>query len=257
MRILLTNDDGYFAEGLTKLALALCNEHDVVVSAPATEKSGAGHSLTFNRSLHFNTIGENELLLLSESGVAVPVHAVHGSPADAVKFAIEHIYADKPFDLVISGVNSVLNIGTDIIYSGTFGAAEEGSVLGVKSIAVSAVAKRGGYDLAIEFVKNNLPKLVESIPPFVTLNVNVPCGFREEIKGVRAVPLGLRRYNDWYERDGKGGYELFGAPLDCSDCEKDTDCKMSDLSYITLTPVPVFTTDEEALKAYAAKEWKL
>ena len=133
----------------------------------------------------------------------------------------------------------------------------EGSVLGVKSIAVSAVAKRGGYDLAIEFVKNNLPKLVESIPPFVTLNVNVPCGFREEIKGVRAVPLGLRRYNDWYERDGKGGYELFGAPLDCSDCEKDTDCKMSDLSYITLTPVPVFTTDEEALKAYAAKEWKL
>ena len=62
MRILLTNDDGYFAEGLTKLALALCNEHDVVVSAPATEKSGAGHSLTFNRSLHFNTIGEDELL---------------------------------------------------------------------------------------------------------------------------------------------------------------------------------------------------
>ena len=257
MKILLSNDDGYNAEGLLKLALALKDRHEVHISAPAGEQSGSGHGLTFGRGLGWRRVPADELPEVDGKRVDVPCHAVYGSPADAVKFAIEHIYADKPFDLVISGVNSVLNIGTDIIYSGTFGAAEEGSVLGVKSIAVSAVAKRGGYDLAIEFVKNNLPKLVESIPPFVTLNVNVPCGFREEIKGVRAVPLGLRRYNDWYERDGKGGYELFGAPLDCSDSEKDTDCKMSDLSYITLTPVPVFTTDEEALKAYAAKEWKL
>ena len=142
MKILLTNDDGYSAEGIITLALALADEHEVRVSAPATEKSGAGHALTFNRTLKWSEIAPDEAVLMAGKK-DIPFHAVHGSPADAVKFALEYIYRDEKFDLVISGINSVLNIGSDILYSGTFGAAEEGSVLGVPSLAVSTFAADG------------------------------------------------------------------------------------------------------------------
>lgn len=256
MKILLTNDDGYSAEGIITLALALADEHEVRVSAPATEKSGAGHALTFNRTLKWSEIAPDEAVLMAGKK-DIPFHAVHGSPADAVKFALEYIYRDEKFDLVISGINSVLNIGSDIIYSGTFGAAEEGSVLGVPSIAVSTFAADGGYALAAEFVRDNLDALYAAISPYVTLNVNVPSGRREKIKGVAVVPLGLRRYNDRYEHDGNGGYELFGAPRDCSDAEEDTDCKLSDTGYITVTPVRVLCTDDESLKRVGGTEWKL
>lgn len=257
MKILLTNDDGYFAEGIVTLALALSGEHDVRVSAPASEKSGAGHALTFNRTLKWTEVSHDEMLLTDSKGRRIPFHAVHGSPADAVKFALEYIYRDEKFDLVVSGINSVLNIGSDIIYSGTFGAAEEGSILGVPGIAVSAAAADGGYDLAAEFVVKNLEKLRACASPYVTLNVNVPSGHREKIKGVAVVPLGVRRYKDWYEHDGSGGYELFGSPCDYSADEADTDCKLSDMGYITVTPVRVLCTDEAGLPLCRGTEWKL
>ena len=257
MKILLTNDDGYSAEGIIALALALGEEHDVRVCAPAGERSGAGHSLTFNRTLRWTEIGEDDLVLAGGRGRGIPFHAVHGSPADAVKFALEHIYRHEKFDLVISGVNSVLNIGSDIIYSGTFGAAEEGSVLGVPSVAVSTVASDGGYGLAVRFVRENLPTLLAAASPYVTVNVNVPSGRAEKIKGVAVVPLGIRRYEDRYECAGGRDYELFGAPLDCSGHDEDTDCKFSDLGYITVTPVRVLCTDADTLSRAAKTEWKL
>lgn len=256
MKILLSNDDGYFAEGLVTLALALADKHDVKVCAPATEKSGAGHALTFNRTLKWTEISADEMTLSDGKGNRIPFHAVHGSPADAVKFALEYIYRDEKFDLVLSGINSVLNIGTDIIYSGTFGAAEEGSILGVPSVAVSTVASDGGYALAAEFVMDNLEALHAAAAPYVTVNVNVPSGRREAVKGVAVVPLGIRRYNDWYEFDGKCGYELFGAPHDCSNDDEDTDCKLSDMGYITVTPVRVLCTDDAELARCKGRKWK-
>lgn len=257
MKILLTNDDGYSAEGIISLALALADEHDVYVSAPATEKSGAGHALTFNRTLCWTQVSPSEMLLKNAAGKDIPFHAVHGSPADAVKFALEYIYRGEKFDLVISGINSVLNVGSDIIYSGTFGAAEEGSVLGVPGIAVSTVAADGGYDLAARFVKENLNALYAATSPYVTVNVNVPSGRREKIKGVAVAPLGVRRYNDWYEYDGSRGFVLYGSPIDYSGDAEHTDCKLSDLGYITVTPVRVLCTDEGSLGRISATEWKV
>ena len=257
MKILLSNDDGYFAEGIVTLALALAEEHDVRVSAPAAERSGAGHALTFNRAFKWTEIAPDEMLLTGADGKRIPFHAVHGSPADAVKFALEYIYRDEKFDLVISGINSVPNIGSDIIYSGTFGAAEEGSVLGVPSVAVSAAAYDGGYALAAEFVKNNLSALHAAASPYVTVNVNVPSGDRGKIKGVAVVPLGIRRYNDWYEHDGSGGCELFGSPGNYAADKEETDCKMFDLGYITVTPVRVLCTDEESVARVRENGWKI
>ena len=115
MKILLSNDDGYNAEGLLKLALALKDRHEVHISAPAGEQSGSGHGLTFGRGLGWRRVPADELPEVDGKRVDVPCHAVYGSPADAVKFAIEHIYLGERFDLVISGVNTVLNIGSDII----------------------------------------------------------------------------------------------------------------------------------------------
>lgn len=256
MRILLSNDDGYFSEGLLKLALALAPDHDVHVSAPDSEKSGAGHALTFGEGIVWKRVSENELEVCGEK-IAIPCHSVQGSPADAVKFAIEHIYAGEPFDLVISGINTVLNVGSDVIYSGTFGAAEEGTILGVPSIALSARVAEGGYDAAIDFIVANLDALYKLIPPMVTLNVNVPFGDKERLKGVAVAPLGIRRYKDWYEEHHDGRFRLNGYPFDCSENPEDDDCKMSDRGYITITPVKIPDTDCATMEKLRRVEWKL
>ena len=130
MRILLSNDDGYEAPGLLALAKALAPGNELHICAPAEERSGAGHGLTLRGGLVWqHAVRHGEL-------PGVPREYVHGTPADAVKFALEHIYRGVKFDLVVSGINSVLNLGTDTVYSGTFGAAEEGTLLGVPSMAV-------------------------------------------------------------------------------------------------------------------------
>ena len=251
MRILLSNDDGYEAPGLLALAKALAPGNELHICAPAEERSGAGHGLTLRGGLVWkHAVRHGEL-------PGVPREYVHGTPADAVKFALEHIYRGVKFDLVVSGINSVLNLGTDTVYSGTFGAAEEGSVLGVPSVAVSAAAYDGGYALAAEFVKNNLSALHAAASPYVTVNVNVPSGDRGKIKGVAVVPLGIRRYNDWYEHDGSGGYELFGSPGNYAADKEETDCKMFDLGYITVTPVRVLCTDEGSLQRIGGTQWKM
>lgn len=255
MKILLSNDDGYFAEGLIKLAKALSREHDVFVCAPSVEKSGAGHGLTLGGGLCWQ--GEAEVgYIEGANGRKIPCHAVHGSPADAVKFAVQHLYADSRFDLVVSGVNSVLNVGTDIMYSGTFGAAEEGTVLGIPSLAVSTAAKRGGYDAAVDFAVDNLDALVACTRPFVTVNVNVPFGDKEKIRGVKVTSVGVRHYHDWYE-ETSAGYRLKGYALDCSESGEDDDCRWSDCGYITVSPVKIVAADEEVLRAARDTEWKL
>ena len=255
MKILLSNDDGYNAEGLLRLALALKDRHEVHISAPAGEQSGSGHGLTFGRGLGWRRVPADELPEVDGKRIDVPCHAVYGSPADAVKFAIEHIYLGERFDLVISGVNTVLNIGSDIIYSGTFGAAEEGTILGVPSIALSTNVRKGGYDAAIDFIVRNLDEIYPLIPPLVTINVNVPFGNADDIKGVAVAPLGIRRYKDWYEPHDEL-FRLKGYPYDCSANEEEDDCVMSDRGYITITPVKIADTDFDCLEKLGAKEWK-
>ncbi len=255
MKILLSNDDGYFCEGLLRLAAALSRNHDVRISAPSRERSGAGHGLTFNSQLRWSVVNEGELRLSDGTPVRVPCNSIDGTPADAVKFAIEHIYRDEKFDMVISGVNTVLNVGSDVIYSGTFGAAEEGTVLGVPSVAVSVDASKGsGYDTAVRFVTDNLNNLRALSRPLVTLNVNIPAD--EKIAGVICAPLGMRRYKDWYVPEAEG-FRLTGYPLDTSKEREITDCKMSDSGYITVTPVKVLATDEDGLKKIKQAEWLL
>ena len=170
-RILVTNDDGYFSEGLDALAAALQPLGDVIVVAPHSEASAVGHSLTLRRPLRLEKIRER-------------VYSVDGTPTDCVNIAIDEVL-DGPPDLVVSGINKGLNIGDDVTYSGTVAGALEGALLGYQAIAVSLEFTRGAWDFshAASAGAAFAALLLERPLPYRTfLNVNVPHG---RPKGVR------------------------------------------------------------------------
>ncbi len=257
MKILLTNDDGYQSTALHQLAAALSREHSVFISAPYDERSCSGHALTIGGKLYKKRIDTVELTKESNFKFDVPCLAVSGTPADAVKFAVEHEFKDEKFDLVISGINTVLNVGTDAVYSGTFNSAQEGTLLGIKSIAVSTFNVDDDYSYVVDFVVNNLEKLVALADDMVTVNLNVPSQHGENINGIAVVPMGLRHYNDWYEENADGSFTMKGYPYDCTKNKYDNDSKMIDLGYITVAPVRVFMNVDDRIKADANTGWTL
>ena len=180
MRILLSNDDGYFSPGLACLAEAISSIADVVVVAPERDRSGASNSLTLDRPLN---------LRRAASGF----YYVNGTPTDCVHLAVTGMLDTLP-DMVISGINSGANMGDDTIYSGTVAAATEGFLLGIPSIAVSlagkelkhyATAARVVVDLVHRFEKNTHAQ------PWL-LNVNVPDIPYEQLQGIEVTRLGKR-----------------------------------------------------------------
>src|SRR6476620_258508 len=130
-RILVTNDDGYFSEGIKALAAALEPLGEVTIVAPQTEASAVGHALTLRRPLRLERVANR-------------VYSVDGTPTDCVNIAIDEVLEGKP-DLVVSGINKGLNIGDDVTYSGTVAGALEGALLGYQAIAVSLQWTRGEW----------------------------------------------------------------------------------------------------------------
>ena len=181
--VLLSNDDGVHAEGLLALREILLPVADVVVVAPAGEQSAKSHALTLNYPLRHKQI-------------APGIHAVDGTPADCIYVAIHHtsLLERKP-DVVASGINHGLNLGSDVFYSGTVAAAREGALRGIPSLAFS-LERGGDRKRASEIARDLVLKLaatsfhVERCP---LINVNFPAG---EILGVRTTILGKRVYND-------------------------------------------------------------
>jgi len=180
MRILLSNDDGYFAPGLACLAETLSSLADITVVAPERDRSGASNSLTLDRPLS---------LRKAHSGF----YYVNGTPTDCVHLAVTGMLDHLP-DMVISGINHGANMGDDTIYSGTVAAATEGYLLGVPSIAVSLVSKGAGNYLTAARVVAEIVKRHQDRPftsPML-LNVNVPDVPYEQIQGREVTRLGRR-----------------------------------------------------------------
>ncbi len=180
MRILLSNDDGYFAPGLAALAEALAPLAEVSVVAPERDRSGASNSLTLDRPL---------ILRRASSGF----HYVNGTPTDCVHLAVTGMLDYLP-DMVISGINHGANMGDDTIYSGTVAAATEGYLLGIPSIAVSLASHNARhFDSAARLVAE-LAQRIRSNPPVgpMLLNVNVPDLPADEIDGFEVTRLGRR-----------------------------------------------------------------
>ncbi len=162
MRILLSNDDGYFAPGLAALADAMRGLGEVTVVAPERDRSGASNSLTLDRPLRVRR---------SHSGFIY----VDGTPTDCVHLAVTGLLDHIP-DIVVSGVNDGANMGDDTIYSGTVAAATEGFLLGLPSIAVSMVSRSNGHFASAARVASELVARIARAPlqaPML-LNVNVP-----------------------------------------------------------------------------------
>ncbi|HTD52890.1 MAG TPA: 5'/3'-nucleotidase SurE, partial [Thermoanaerobaculia bacterium] len=123
-RILVTNDDGIFTEGIERLATALSSVGEVCTVAPAQERSAAGHSLTLHSPLRAKLVGENRW-------------SVDGTPTDCVNWGVLHLLKDRRPHLLVSGINLGLNLGDDVTYSGTVSAAFEGTLIGIPSVAIS------------------------------------------------------------------------------------------------------------------------
>src|SRR3954471_10266294 len=126
MRILITNDDGIYSEGIRKLAAALKSVGDILIVAPDREQSAASHALTLNRPLRLLQLQKDEWI-------------VDGTPTDCVNLAVLNLLKDHRPDIVVSGINFGPNLGDDVTYSGTISAAFEGSLFDIPSIAFSAV----------------------------------------------------------------------------------------------------------------------
>lgn len=180
MRILLSNDDGYFAPGLAALARALTPLVEITVVAPERDRSGASNSLTLDRPL---------MLRQAPSGF----YYVNGTPTDCVHLAVTGMMEHLP-DIVISGINHGANMGDDTIYSGTVAAATEGYLLGIPSIAVSlATNGEQQFDTAARVVVD-LVQRIQRQPPTepMLLNVNVPDCAWADLDGIQVTRLGKR-----------------------------------------------------------------
>ncbi|WP_075604221.1 MULTISPECIES: 5'/3'-nucleotidase SurE [unclassified Brucella] len=200
MRILLTNDDGIHAEGLAVLErIARKLSDDVWVVAPETDQSGLAHSLTLSEPLRLRQIDARHF-------------ALRGTPTDCVIMGVRHVLPGAP-DLVLSGVNSGANMADDVTYSGTVAGAMEGTLLGVRAIALSQEYEYAGDRRIVpwETAEAHAPELIGRLteagwPEGVLLNLNFPNCAPEEVKGVRVTAQGKLSHDARLDerRDGRG-----------------------------------------------------
>jgi len=237
--ILLTNDDGFYSQGMEALARHLEKEALTYIVAPDQERSATSLALNLHRPLRVKNIRDN-------------IYAVDGTPADCVYLAIQKILPRKP-DLLISGINPGPNLGQqDISYSGTVAGALQGSFLQIPSMAVSVLHDDNGefrYDHAVKICLSLMNKiLTNSLPEGTTLNINIP---PPPIKGVRFVKLGQKRYNpEISERQDPRNriYYWIGTGNPKAIGEADSDVMVIKQGYVTITPLHKDLTDYETLK---------
>lgn len=246
--ILITNDDGIYAEGIQRLSQEVFEDecsYKLSIIAPDRERSAVGHGITMHKPLRVE-----EVSFLHNPDLRG--WSVNGTPSDCVKLALEAILEDKP-DLVISGINRGSNLGTDVIYSGTVSAAVEGLLMGIPSIAVSLTGNGSGtgFRYAAGFICRLIPELLkEGISSSTLININIPHD-TENIKGTRVTSLGSRRYRNAFEKrvDPRGMlyYWLAGELVEDDPEEEDNDTKAVRDGYISITPIHFKLTKHEAM----------
>ena len=244
MRILLSNDDGYQAQGLRMLARRLADLASITVVAPDRNRSGASNSLTLETPLRVERAEDN-------------VYYVNGTPTDCVHIAVTGLLDDPP-DMIVSGINHGANLGDDVVYSGTVAAAMEGRFLGVPSIAVSLVLDGGAhFTTAADFIHRLVERsLQEPLPPDLILNVNVPDLPAGAINGVRTTRLGFRHKSEpvikALDPKSRPVYWI-GAAGAGQDAGPGTDFHAIASGYVSVSPIKVDLTAHAALPA--VEDW--
>ena len=240
--ILVTNDDGIFAPGIFALWEAMTEIGNVTVVAPDTEKSAVGHAITLVDPIRVQKIRRKD---------GFEGFAVKGTPADCVKIAGRSLMRNKP-DIVVSGINSGANVGSDIIYSGTVSAATEGIIIGIPSVAISLDALQDGDMSAAKMVAKIVVKQVikNGLPSGTLLNVNVPNISKNKIKGFKITKQGNSVFEDHFEKRedprGKTYYWMTGTNIIDRDVNSDSHAIKN--RYVSITPVHYHLTNNSFMK---------
>ena len=246
MRILVSNDDGYFAPGITALAEALRKLGEVTVVAPERDRSGASNSLTLDRPLTVRRAPNG-------------YYMVNGTPTDCVHIAVTGLLDFVP-DIIVSGINLGANMGDDTIYSGTVAAATEGYQLGIPSIALSLVGKEGKHFENAVGVALGLVERFRRAPPAdpMLLNVNIPDVPPAELGGIEVTRLGKRHKAEPVVKlttpRGETAYWI-GPAGGAADAGPGTDFHAIENRRVSVTPLRMDLTHSAQLAP--AKEWLL
>jgi 5'-nucleotidase len=248
MRILLSNDDGILAKGLSVLERACEPLGELYVVAPDREQSATSHSLTLHHPLRPVRLGERRW-------------QVDGTPTDCVMLACEALLDVRP-DFVISGINHGPNMGEDVLYSGTVAAAMEGLALGIPSIAVSFAGSMLRADALLETQIESLRATIQQLmalpafPKDTLLNVNLPAVAADQIKGMRLTRLGRRVFSDSITRMkdpwGRDILWIGGGTVEWSGPD-DSDFRAVHDGYVSVTPLHLDLTHQPTLDS--AADW--
>lgn len=232
MKILISNDDGYRAEGLQHLIHALKSLAQITVVAPERNRSGASNSLTLDVPLRVTQFDEH-------------MYFVNGTPTDCVHIAISGLF-DEEQDMVVSGINDGANLGDDTLYSGTVAAAVEGRFLGLPAIAISLVTNGPGetghhFETAARVAAELVMRLQRTpLGASTILNVNVPDVPFEQLKGMQVTRLGFRHRSEKVMRthDPKGREVFWVGPAGPEqDGGPGTDFQAITNGYVSITPL--------------------
>jgi 5'-nucleotidase len=250
MNILLTNDDGIFADGIYALYQEMKALGEVIAIAPASEQSAVGHSITLWSPLRINQVNRHGEFF---------GYAVNGTPADCVKLAVHAILDQRP-DVIVSGINLGANVGTAVIYSGTVSAATEGTILGIPSIAISlATWSKPDFGFAARFARKLAAKVLNNgLPPGTLLNVNVPAIPDDEIAGVEVTCNSNSRFEDIFEKrlDPRKRVYYWSAGVEQTyDLREGTDSAALQANKVSVTPIRFDMTAHTELETIAA--WDL
>jgi 5'-nucleotidase len=249
MEILITNDDGIYAEGIFALYDSLRKTARVTVVAPDTQRSAVGHAITLADPLRVTEVRRYGRFF---------GYATSGTPADCVKLAIRAIMKKKP-DLVFSGINLGANMGYNVLYSGTVSGATEGALLGIPSVAISlATFIKPDFSCAAAFARKIAAAAAAGrLPPGALLNVNVPAVPAGRIKGVSITRQSRTLFNDRFDKrtdpHGQTYYWLTGS-LNQKDASPDSDLSALRRNRVSITPLQFDLTDYKFLKELAG--WK-
>lgn len=236
MHILISNDDGIFAEGINALANELSQIAKITVVAPDRNRSGASNSLTLDEPLRFRELEQGR-------------YSVQGTPTDSVHIALNTLV--KEVDLVVSGINHGANLGDDVLYSGTVAAATEGFFLGIPAIAVSLCGTKH-FTTAAKVVKDVIENMQKNpLPNHRLLNINVPDCEYASLKGWKVTRLGARHRAEAVIKQtdprGKPIYWI-GPPGDTQDAGEGTDFYAIEHEFVSLTPLQVDLTAYDTLE---------
>jgi 5'-nucleotidase len=236
MKILVTNDDGVLADGLWALASELQHLGEVAVVAPDREQSAIGTALTLTQPLRVQKI--------TSPAAGIETYAVQGTPGDGVILALERLLRGQ-VDIVVSGINAGLNVGTDVLISGTVGAALQGYLRGLSAVAISMSGAEPRHLAAAARAGRLLVERIRATPPAppVFLNVNVPNRGPGEAAGVRVTRLAAASHIDTVEEghDGKRSYYWLVRKRQPDRTHSEmTDIRAVEQGYVSLTPLHIY-----------------